>query len=130
MPPETTTFGAFVLDRRTQALTRHGTVVPIGHRGYVLLETLLDAEGEAVDKTVLIERVWPGMIVEDSNLSVQIAALRKHLGGGAESVIVTVPRVGYRLVAPAPSAPSDAGPPLVAVLPFSNLSSEAEQGYF
>jgi TolB-like protein/Tfp pilus assembly protein PilF len=130
MPAQTTTFGGFVLDRRRQELTLHGNVVPIGHRGYVLLETLLDAGGDAVDKTTLIERVWPGMIVEESNLSVQIAALRRHLGAGAETMIITVPRVGYRFIAPAPSAPGAAGPPLVAVLPFSNLSTEAEQGYF
>jgi len=112
-------------------LTRNGEALPIGHRGYVLLETLLDAQGEPVDKTTLMERVWPGMIVEESNLSVQIATLRRQLGGNAEALIVTVPRVGYRLVAPAaPEKSGSAGPPMIAVLPFANHSNEAAQGYF
>jgi TolB-like protein len=112
-------------------LTRNGEALPIGHRGYVLLETLLDAQGVPVDKATLMERVWPGMIVEESNLSVQIATLRRQLGGNAEALIVTVPRVGYRLVAPAaPEKTSAAGPPMLAVLPFANHSNEAAQGYF
>jgi TolB-like protein/tetratricopeptide (TPR) repeat protein len=124
---ETAVFGPFVLDRRKRVLTRNGEVVPIGHRSYVLLETLLDAGGETVHKATLMERGWPGVVVEEGNLTVQIAALRKQLGGDAEALIVTVPRVGYRLVAPAVAR---GGPPLIAVLPFSNLSSDAEQSYF
>jgi TolB-like protein len=131
MIAETIDFGPFVLDRRRQVLTRNGEAIPIGHRGYVLLETLLDAEGEPVDKAALMERAWPGTIVEEGNLTVQIATLRKQLGGNAEALIVTVPRVGYRLVAPAaPPERNRTGPPLIAVLPFANLGSEAEQGYF
>ena len=131
MGAETTAFGPFVLDRRKQVLTRDGEAVPIGHRGYVLLEALLDADGKPVNKATLMERAWPGLIVEEGNLTVQIATLRKQLRGDAEALIVTVPRVGYRLVKPAASsARNDAGPPLIAVLPFANHSSEAEQGYF
>jgi TolB-like protein len=130
MGAETTAFGPFVLDRPRQVLTRNGEPVPIGHRGYVLLEALLDAAGEPVDKATLMERAWPGTIVEEGNLTVQIAALRKQLGGDAEAMIVTVPRVGYRLMAPSPSPEPSAGPPRIAVLPFANLSSEAAQGYF
>jgi DNA-binding winged helix-turn-helix (wHTH) protein len=131
MAEETIAFGPFTLDRRRQVVTRHGAPVPIGHRGYVLLETLLDAGGAAVDKSTLIERAWPGTIVEEGNLATQIAALRKSLGHDAEALIVTVPRIGYRLVAPpAPPAADAAGPPLIAVLPFANLSGDPGQGYF
>jgi DNA-binding winged helix-turn-helix (wHTH) protein len=74
---ETAVFCPFVLDRRERALTRNGEAVPIGHRRCVLLETLLDASGEAADKATLMERAWPGVVVEEGNLTVQIAASRR-----------------------------------------------------
>jgi TolB-like protein len=127
----TSAFGPFVLDRERRMLSRNGQPVPIGHRGYVLLETLLDAKGEAVSKAALMERAWPGIMVEEGNLTVQMSTLRRQLGEGADSIIVTVPRVGYRLVAqPVPSKPDADGPPLIAVLPFANHGSAAEDGYF
>jgi TolB-like protein len=126
-------FGPYALDRRRQALTRDGETLSIGHRGYVLLEALLDAKGETVSKAALLERAWPGVTVEEGNLTVQIAGLRKALGGDAESIIVTVPRVGYRLVAPVATAQAagvSGGMPSIAVLPFSNLSGDAADDYF
>ncbi len=127
-----TAFGSFVLDRERKQLTRHGELVPVGHRGYALLEALLDARGEPVSREALMEHVWPGTAIEEGNLSVQVSALRRHLGEGADAIIVTVPRVGYRLSAPPSPAPrSDkGGPPLIAVLPFANHGSDAEDGYF
>lgn len=126
-----TAFGPFVLDRERRVLTRKGLPVPVGHRGYVLLETLLDAVGKPVSKETLMERAWPGTAVEEGNLTVQISTLRRHLGEGAETMIVTVPRVGYRLVVqPAQPKPDRGGPPLIAVLPFANHGNAAEDGYF
>jgi TolB-like protein len=128
-------FGPFVLDRGQRRLTRGGQPVPINDRGYALLEVLLDAGGAPVSKQVLMERAWPdARVVEEGNLTVQISTLRRQLGEGADAIIVTVPRVGYRLVAKAaaaaPAALDRAGPPLVAVLPFANHGSAAEDGYF
>ncbi len=131
-----TNFGPFTLDRDRREVTRNGEPVAVGHRGYILLETLLDAGGEPVSKEVLMERAWPGMVIEEGNLTVQISTLRRQLGDGADAVIVTVPRVGYRLVAQqsAPRKPDPlpdrAGPPLIAVLPFANHGDAAEDGYF
>ncbi len=126
-----TTFGRFVLDRERQRLTRDGQTVPVGHRGYVLLETLLDAGGNPVSKDALMERVWPGTVVEEGSLTVQISALRRQLGEGADAMIVTVPRVGYRLVAqPGQPRAERGGPPLIAVLPFANHGNASEDGYF
>jgi TolB-like protein len=107
--------------------------VSIGHRGYLILEALLDASGETVSKTTLLEHAWPGLVVEEANLTVQVGALRKAMGADGETLIVTVPRAGYRLVrslqAPAamPPAPAVA---TIAVMPFANLSENAEQEYF
>ena len=93
-------FGPFVFDPPARALMRDGEQVPIGHRGCLILAKLLEAPGEVVGKNVLIDAAWPGLAIEESNLTVQIAALRKLLGvatGGGEW-IETLPRVGYRFV--------------------------------
>lgn len=130
-------FGPFVLDPDARTLSRAGDLVPIGHRGLLILEKLLETPGEVVGKNALIDAAWPGLAIEESNLTVQIAALRKLLGaaaGGAEW-IETMPRVGYRFVGSArkmdgdPPMPAAHGPPAVAVLPFENLSSDPEQSF-
>ena len=141
MPDNKIAFGPIVFDRDRLSVTRDGEHFSLGGRGSALLKALLDADGGLVGKDALLEAVWPGAIVEESNLTVQIALLRKALGTrpDGQEWIVTVPRVGYRLILPAavPSYPPAAetadlpgGKPLIAVLPFLNLSSEAEQGYF
>ena len=67
-----------------------------GGRAFDLLVALVEHRDQVVGKNLLIERVWSSRVVEESNLSVQIAALRKLLGQGA---IVTVPGRGYRFCA-------------------------------
>ena len=129
-------FGPFVLDAGCGLLRRSGKPVAIGQRGVALLQALLEADGGIVSKAALMERGWPHTIVEDGNLTVQIAALRKSLGPGphGHEWIATVPRVGYRLVRTTEgSATTDVAlsvTPALAVLPFANLSGAAEQDYF
>jgi TolB-like protein len=126
-------FGPFVLNRERQALLRDGQSVPISHRGYLILEALLDADGATVSKTTLLERAWPGLVVEEANLTVQIGSLRKAMGADGDALIVTVPRTGYRLVRAAPARPGMPPAPAaatIAVMPFANLSGIAEQEYF
>ncbi len=108
--------GPFVLDRERQALLRDGEAVPIGHRGYLILAALLDANGETVSKTTLLERAWPGLVVEDANLTVQIGSLRKAMRADGETLIVTVPRNGYRLVRPHPTAAAPVLAPAAATI--------------
>ena len=129
-------FGPFVLDAAHGRLQRNGKSVAVGQRGLALLEALLDADGGVVSKADLMERAWPGTFVEEGNLTVQIAALRKSLGPTAEGQewIATVPRVGYRLSRPGAGAGEvDAAVPArpaLAVLPFVNLGSDPGQDWF
>ena len=128
------TFGPFTFDPTRAALTSGSTSVPLGQRGAALLAALLAADGQAVAKADLMEAGWPGLAVEEGNLTVQIAQLRKLLGSAPQGQewIVTVPRVGYRLIIPQLSTPDrePASRPTLAVLPFQNLSGDADSDYF
>lgn len=139
------TFGPFVFDRQRRILRKHGATVAIGQKGLALLEVLLAANGRAVSKSDLINAAWHSDAIEESNLAVQIAALRKALGTTrtGEEWIATVQRVGYQFVDPVmaragatgeganpPSFASPADKPSIAVLPFRNMSSDPEQDYF
>lgn len=136
MSGRTVAFGPFVLNRDNGALLRNGVPVPIGQKGALLLEALLSQPGAVRTKTELLDAAWPGMALEESNLSVQMASLRKHLGPapGNGEWIATVPRVGYRFVGPTgPSSrplPAESILPSLAVLPFQNMSGDREQDYF
>ena len=139
------TFGPYVLDPGAGTLCRQGVPVPLGYRGFLLLSAFLDRPGEVLTKSDLIDAAWQGAAVEETNLTVQIASLRKHIGTspGGGDWIATIPRVGYRFVGAVgrqadrpnrPGAVSDAdepgGRPSIAVLPFLNLSDDREQEYF
>ena len=138
------TFGPFAFDRRRKALSKRGTPVLLGQKAAILLETLLAAGGKPVSKDALMEAAWPGANVEESNLTVQIAALRKILGSARDGTewIATVQRFGYQLAprvdaekASAESAAAEAAPgrgdrPSIAVMAFLNLTSDPEQEYF
>jgi DNA-binding winged helix-turn-helix (wHTH) protein len=99
-------FEGFCLDRRAGGLFRRnhdGADLPvaIGSRGLDILGVLVERAGEVVSKDEIIAAVWPGTVVEDSNLTVQISALRRVLDRGRTqgSCIQTVPGRGYRFVA-------------------------------
>ena len=136
-------FGPFLLDSARGTLTRDGAAVAVGQRGLRILQALLEAGGEPVSKAELMRFAWPGLVVEDSNLSVQVTALRKLLDtpsrAGADW-IVTVPRLGYRLpdtaaVEETQLAPLDHGTanlrgrPGIAVLPFTHAGDDPAQEY-
>ena len=105
-PSEIFLFEDFHLDRRGGLYRRDdvGAFVPvaIGSRALDILGVLIERAGEVVSKDEIIAAVWPGIVVEDSNLTVQISALRRVLDRGRSngSCIQTVTGRGYRLVAP------------------------------
>jgi TolB-like protein len=132
-------FGPFLLNPNNGTLFRDGELVAIGQRGALLLGALLRSPGQVLTKAELIEAAWPETAIEESNLSVQIASLRKLLGPSPHGGewIATIPRVGYRFVgepkatvsARRPAARAETVLPSLAVLPFLNLSRDAEQDY-
>src|SRR5215472_269795 len=146
--------GPFRLDAETDTLFRGGEPVSLGHRAVALLRVLVEQRGIPVSKDALMDAAWAGLTVEESNLAVQIGALRRVFGEepGGENWIETLPRRGYRFIGPAsirdqgavtaaaqaanfPMALGSSNPtlpdrPSIAVLPFQNISADLEQEYF
>lgn len=142
------TFGNAEVRPDERLLLIDGQPVTLGSRAFDLLVFLIVNRGRVAGKEELLASVWPDVVVEESNLAVHVAALRKLLGPGA---ISTVPGRGYRFTAPLANASPRAsvgpaaqrvdggrgGPaqatlhkPSIAVLPFANLSGDATQDYF
>ncbi|MCA8323235.1 winged helix-turn-helix domain-containing protein [Burkholderia cepacia] len=96
------------LDRRE--IRSNGKLLRIGSRAFEILELLIRANGALVSKDEIMQRVWPHTVVEENNLQVHIAALRKALADD-RNLIVTVPGRGYRLV----GGRTDVAPPVRAV---------------
>src|SRR5262245_4406703 len=95
--------GPFRLDAETDTLFRGSELVSLGHRAVAVLRVLVEQQGIPVSKDGLMDAAWAGLSVEESNLAVQIAALRRVFEEepGGESWIETLPRRGYRFVGPA-----------------------------
>lgn len=92
-------FGPFLLNLERRELSRKGTKLQLGSRALDILCELALAKGDTVSKNRLLERVWPDLTVDDSNVHVHISALRKALDdANAQSYVVTVPGRGYRLL--------------------------------
>jgi len=153
-------FGAFRFSARGKHLTRDGIVVPLGSRALDILAFLLDHAGQTVSKDALMAAVWPDRVVEESNLTVHMSALRRVLeqGGGGTAFIHTDAGRGYRFAAPVVITPTGNTPagetkhtrsnsvvipasgdpaasprwdkPSIAALPFDNMSSDPDQAYF
>ncbi|WP_425248984.1 winged helix-turn-helix domain-containing protein [Bradyrhizobium huanghuaihaiense] len=138
LPPGTYRFGSFALDAETGALSCEGVPSLLGQRGAALLRLLLERAASPVSKDALIDAAWPGLAVEESNLTVQIAALRRALEpGGGRGWIETLPRRGYRYIGPPVTrigANADEADhaallvpekPSIAVLPFEHSGEAA-----
>src|SRR5579862_6404752 len=87
------------VDELRRELRIRGTTVEVEPKPLELLLQLLHHAGEVVTKDELLEGVWPGTTVVDGSLATAISKLRRVLGDEDQHVILTIPRVGYRLIA-------------------------------
>ncbi|HEX3349721.1 MAG TPA: winged helix-turn-helix domain-containing protein [Acetobacteraceae bacterium] len=115
-------FGPFRLFPVQRLLLEGDRAIRLGSRALDVLIALAERAGEVISKDELIARAWPGTVVEEGNLKVQVAALRRALGDGSggKRYLTAVPGRGYCLVAaakyetvegtPHEAGPSEAGP--------------------
>ena len=144
-------FGNFELDLDAAVLRSGGATLIIEPQVFELIAFLVTNQGRLVSYDEIIANVWRGRIVSDAAIATRVNAARKALGddGTAQRVIKTVRGRGLRFdlkpldmiseidpgsqAATSPARDSRQSPsdmPSIAVLPFENMSSDADQGYF
>ena len=140
---------AFDTDRRE--LHRGADVVSVAPQVFDLLDYLIRNRERVVSKDDLINAIWNGRIVSDAALTTRLNVARSAIGDSGEEqrLIKTLPRKGFRFVGPVLEAQGPAGAatadhpveppkpalalpdkPSIAILPFTNLSSDPDQDYF
>jgi len=92
-------FAGCSFDEARRELKVGGEVAALEGKPLEIMLELLRHAGEVVTKDELLDAVWPGVNVVEGSLATAVSKLRKALGGGEQDIIVTVPRIGYRLVA-------------------------------
>ncbi len=146
-------FGPYLLDIGESVLMLAGRPVALRPKAFQTLRVLIQSNGRVVEKEQLLSQVWPDTCVEESNLSQNIFILRRVLGERADApkYIETVPRRGYRFVAPVKTIsrnvlsqtlvlgdqaggeteefPLRQTARILAVLPFTNITSDQELEY-
>src|SRR5262249_14959868 len=123
-------FGPYRLATAEHRLYRHGEVVMLPPKEFDLLLLLAQNSGHVMDRESLIKALWPNTVVEEANLNVHISALRKALAEspGEQRYIETLPRLGYRFIAPVGEVnePETAAAPQL-LLPLLGLSENGVQ---
>jgi len=134
-------FGSFRLEPGERRLLRDGAPIALPPKAFDLLVFLVEHADRLLPKEELMERLWPGVFVEEVNLAQNISAVRRALGGdGRQAYIQTVAGTGYRFVAPVrqssgpqtdlPTAGEPAAPrghrARLLVLPFRMLKPDAD----
>src|ERR1700741_3452650 len=117
-------FGPYRLLPAQRLLLEGDKPVRLGSRAFDILAVLVERAGEVVGKEQLIARAWPQTVVEDSNLKIQMSALRRALGDGqgGNRYVITVPGRGYNFVAPVQRAETlraAPAPPLPSTTPHN-----------
>jgi len=129
-------FGAFEVDFQSRMLRRQGMRIQVQEQPFQILEMLLAGGGKVVTRKSLRDKLWPKTFVGyEHSLNTAVNKLRELLGDSAQNprYIETVPRLGYRFIAPVAKlerAGSPAERKMLMALPFENLSDSREQDYF
>ena len=135
-------FGPYRLDPDKRVLTRAGETISLTLKATEILVLLVQNAGQLVEKDELLKEVWPNTFVEEANLSQNVFRLRRALGDerAVPRYIETVPRRGYRFIAPVTTIGGAASEidgdvlavpqtPVIAVLPFSNTTGDPALEY-
>ncbi len=95
-------FGPFVLDAAKRVLFHYDKPVAVPPKDLDVLAVLVENHGQLIEKADLLDRVWPGIFIEEGNLARHVSAIRNLLTGGTDGkvYIETVPKRGYRFVMP------------------------------
>ncbi|GGF49806.1 hypothetical protein GCM10011611_65290 [Aliidongia dinghuensis] len=96
-------FGRYTVDTRSRRFEVDGQAVELGSRAFDLLVALIESRGTIVSKEEIIRRVWPDVVVDEANLRVQLAKVRKALDDDRH-LIRTVPSRGYLFAGDVPVA--------------------------
>jgi adenylate cyclase len=125
--------GDWLVEPDLNRATRADREVTIEPKAIEVLLCLARGAGNVLSKKDIMKTVWSDTYVSDGVLSYCISELRKAFEDDARNprIIQTIPRRGYRLMAPILEVRSEAKPrPSIAVLPFSDISAEKDQEYF
>ncbi len=132
--------GSCLVDPALNVISWNGTAVHLEPKVMEVLVCLAEHAGDTLPKEKLLQAVWPGTFVSDDNLKRCISELRRVLQDNAHEprIIETIPKRGYRLIAPicvagvrAPSPPTErVADDSIAVLPFVNMSADSESEFF
>ena len=121
-------FGEFTLDPQVRVLRRGGGAVPLTRKAFDTLLLLVQNAGETVTKDELMETVWPGIFVEESNLTQTIFMVRKALDETSDRrYILTVQSKGYRFVVPVTEAVEGGPKTEMPVVPTPAIDRNAIQ---
>ena len=120
-------FGPFVLDPLAQTLSRDGQEIALAPKAFAVLLVLVRNAGRTVTKDEIFREVWPDVVVEDQNITLNIHLLRRALEEGTDNrrYIVTVARRGYRFAAPVAKEDRVAVSPAIDE---PSLTAESEDG--
>ena len=135
LPPSAYRFGGFSLLPADKQLLYDGKPVPLAPKAFDTLLLLVENQGHLLEKDAFLKRIWPDSFVEEVSLAHAISQVRKALRTGTpeSEFIETVPKRGYRFIAAveAVAPPADPRPSRtrLAVLPFENLSADAQREY-
>jgi TolB-like protein len=129
-------FGTFEVDLESRELRKRGLRVRLEEKPFQILELLIKRPGHVVTRQTLREKLWPETHVGyEQSLNTAVNKLRELLGDSAQNprFVETLPRVGYRFIAPVEKPGQNGGiakKNMLAVLPFENLGGDPEQEFF